>query len=198
MSARRREGGLRQIECTINGIGERAGNAALEEVVMAMEGTQQRRAACLGPRLTPRCSRAHPSSSAAATRFPVQFNKAIVGRNAFAHQSGIHPGRHAGRMRRPTKSSTPETVGVKEYHTGDGQALRPPCFVHKLEEMGYHLQRPTQDAFVCFKMLADRKKHIYDEDIEALVDEEIAHAQDRIKLVSLSVIAGTRGRNAPP
>jgi 2-isopropylmalate synthase len=68
------------------------------------------------------------------------------------------------------------------------------AFVHKLEEMGYHLQsNQLEDAFVRFKALADRKKHIYDEDIEALVDEEIAHAQDRIKLVSLSVIAGTRG-----
>ena len=68
------------------------------------------------------------------------------------------------------------------------------AFVHKLEEMGYHLQsNQLEDAFVRFKALADRKKHVYDEDIEALVDEEIAHAQDRIKLVSLSVIAGTRG-----
>ena len=68
------------------------------------------------------------------------------------------------------------------------------AFVHKLEEMGYHLQsNQLEDAFVRFKTLADRKKHVYDEDIEALVDEEIAHAQDRIKLVSLSVIAGTRG-----
>ena len=68
------------------------------------------------------------------------------------------------------------------------------AFVHKLEELGYHLQsNQLEDAFVRFKALADRKKHVYDEDIEALVDEEIAHAQDRIKLVSLSVIAGTRG-----
>ena len=68
------------------------------------------------------------------------------------------------------------------------------AFVHKLEELGYQLgDNQLEDAFVRFKALADRKKHVYDEDIEALVDEEIAHAQDRIKLVSLSVIAGTRG-----
>src|SRR5262249_44338788 len=67
-------------------------------------------------------------------------------------------------------------------------------FVHKLEEMGYHLAgNQLEDAFVRFKALADKKKHVYDEDLEALVDEEIAHAQDRVKLVSLSVIAGTRG-----
>src|SRR6202008_4298357 len=68
------------------------------------------------------------------------------------------------------------------------------AFVHKLEELGYKLaSNQLEDAFVRFKALADRKKQIYDEDIEALVDEEIAHAQDRVKLVSLSVIAGTRG-----
>jgi 2-isopropylmalate synthase len=183
--------GCRQIECTINGIGERAGNTALEEVVMAMrvrndvlpfwtkiDATMLTRASKL---------------VAAATSFPVQYNKAIVGRNAFAHESGIH---QDGMLKNAQtyEIMVPETVGVKQTSLVMGKHSGRHAFVHKLEEMGYHLQsNQLEDAFVRFKALADRKKHIYDEDIEALVDEEIAHAQDRIKLVSLSVIAGTRG-----
>ena len=130
---------------------------------------------------------------AAATSFPVQYNKAIVGRNAFAHESGIH---QDGMLKNAQtyEIMTPETVGVKQTSLVMGKHSGRHAFVHKLEEMGYHLQsNQLEDAFVRFKALADRKKHVYDEDIEALVDEEIAHAQDRIKLVSLSVIAGTRG-----
>src|SRR5947199_7835411 len=182
--------GCRQIEYTINGIGERAGNTALEAGVMAMrvrndvlpfwtkvDATMLTRASKL---------------VAAATSFPVQYNKACVGRNAFAHESGIH---QDGMLKNAQtyEIMTPETVGVKQTSLVMGKHSGRHAFVHKLEEMGYHLQsNQLEDAFVRFKTLADRKKHIYDEDIEALVDEEIAHAQDRIKLVSLSVIAGTR------
>src|SRR5205814_7053643 len=89
---------------------------------------------------------------------------------------------------------TPETVGVKQTSLVMGKHSGRHRFVHKLEELGDKLSsNQLEDAFVRFKSLADRKKHVYDEDIEALVDEEIATAQDRIKLVSLSVIAGTRG-----
>jgi 2-isopropylmalate synthase len=89
---------------------------------------------------------------------------------------------------------TPETVGVKQTSLVMGKYSCRHAFQHKLEELGYKLiGNQLDDAFVRFKALADRKKQIYDEDIEALVDEEIAHAQDRVKLVSLSVIAGTRG-----
>ncbi len=129
----------------------------------------------------------------AATSFPVQYNKAIVGRNAFAHESGIHQ----DGMLKNTQTyeiMTPETVGVKQTSLVMGKHSGRHAFVHKLEELGYKLgDNQLEDAFVRFKALADRKKQIYDEDIEALVDEEIAHAQDRIKLVSLTVIAGTRG-----
>src|SRR5260370_32195332 len=87
-----------------------------------------------------------------------------------------------------------ESVGVKQASLVMGKHSGRHAFVHKLREMGYELAaNQLEDAFVRFKALADRKKHVYDEDIEALVDEEIATAQDRIKLVSLSVIAGTRG-----
>jgi 2-isopropylmalate synthase len=183
--------GARQIECTINGIGERAGNAALEEVVMAMKVRNDVLPFWTGVDAT-MLTRAS-KLVAAATSFPVQYNKAIVGRNAFAHESGIH---QDGMLKNAQtyEIMTPETVGVKQTSLVMGKHSGRHAFVHKLEEMGYHLQsNQLEDAFVRFKALADRKKHVYDEDIEALVDEEIAHAQDRIKLVSLSVIAGTRG-----
>ena len=183
--------GARQIECTINGIGERAGNTALEEVVMAMrvrndvlpywtniDATMLTRASKL---------------VAAVTSFPVQYNKAVVGRNAFAHESGIH---QDGMLKNAQtyEIMTPESVGVKQTSLVMGKHSGRHAFVHKLEDLGYQLAgNQLEDAFVRFKALADRKKHVYDEDIEALVDEEIATAQDRIKLLSLSVIAGTRG-----
>ena len=89
---------------------------------------------------------------------------------------------------------TPESVGVKQTSLVMGKHSGRHAFVHKLKDLGYELAgNQLEDAFVRFKALADRKKHVYDEDIEALVDEEIATAQDRIKLVSLSIIAGTHG-----
>jgi 2-isopropylmalate synthase len=183
--------GARQIECTINGIGERAGNAALEEVVMAMRVRNDVLpfATEINATMLMRASKL----VSAATSFPVQFNKAIVGRNAFAHESGIHQ----DGMLKHTQTyeiMRPENVGVKQTSLVMGKHSGRHAFQHKLEELGYHLAgNELEDAFVRFKALADRKKHVYDEDIEALVDEEIAHAQDRVKLVSLSVIAGTRG-----
>jgi 2-isopropylmalate synthase len=183
--------GARQIECTVNGIGERAGNAALEEVVMAMRVRNDVLPYWTGINST-MLTRASKLVSA-ATSFPVQFNKAIVGRNAFAHESGIHQ----DGMLKHTQTyeiMTPESVGVKQTSLVMGKHSGRHAFQHKLVELGYALAgNQLDDAFVRFKALADRKKHVYDEDIEALVDEEIAHAQDRIKLVSLSVIAGTRG-----
>jgi 2-isopropylmalate synthase len=123
----------------------------------------------------------------------VQYNKAIVGRNAFAHESGIHQ----DGMLKHTQTyeiMTPESVGVKQTSLVMGKHSGRHAFVHKLEELGYSLAgNQLEDAFVRFKALADKKKHVYDEDIEALVDEKIATAQDRITLISLTVIAGTMG-----
>src|SRR3569832_1962880 len=183
--------GARQIECTINGIGERAGNAALEEVVMAMKVRND-----VLPFWTnvdaAMLTRASKLVSA-ATSFPVQYNKAIVGRNAFAHESGIHQ----DGMLKNTQTyeiMTPESVGVSKTSLVMGKHSGRNAFRSKLEEMGYRLSdNQLEDAFARFKDLADRKKHVYDEDIEALVDERIARAHDRIRLVSLTVIAGTRG-----
>ena len=183
--------GARQIECTINGIGERAGNAALEEVVMAMKVRNDVLPFHCGVDAT-MLTRAS-KLVAAATSFPVQYNKAIVGRNAFAHESGIH---QDGMLKNAQtyEIMTPESVGVKQTSLVMGKHSGRHAFVHKLEELGYELaSNQLEDAFVRFKALADRKKQIYDEDIEALVDEEIAHAHDRIKVLSLTVIAGTMG-----
>jgi 2-isopropylmalate synthase len=183
--------GARQIECTVNGIGERAGNASLEEIVMAMKVRNDVLPFWTGVDST-MLTRASKLVSA-ATSFPVQYNKAIVGRNAFAHESGIHQ----DGMLKHTQTyeiMLPESVGVKQTSLVMGKHSGRHAFVHKLEELGYQLAaNQLEDAFVRFKALADRKKHVYDEDLEALVDVEIATAQDHIKLVSLSVIAGTRG-----
>ncbi len=184
-------GGARQIECTINGIGERAGNAALEEVVMAMRVRNDKIPFWNNIEST---SLTHASKLvSAATSFPVQYNKAIVGRNAFAHESGIH---QDGMIKNAStyEIMLPETVGVKATSLVMGKHSGRAGLIHKLEELGYKLSRnQIDDVFVRFKTLADRKKDIYDEDIEALVDEQLAHAQDIIKLVSLTVIAGTHG-----
>jgi len=185
------EGGARQIECCVNGIGERAGNTALEEVVMAMRTRNDVLPFWTGIDAT-MLTRAS-KLVAAVTSFPVQYNKAIVGRNAFAHESGIHQ----DGMLKHTQTyeiMRPESVGVKQTSLVMGKHSGRHAFVHKLEELGYHLgDNQIEDAFGRFKALADKKKQIYDEDIEALVDEEIATAHDRIKIISLTVIAGTMG-----
>ena len=188
------EGGARQIECTINGIGERAGNAALEEVVMAIktrgDGLPYRTG--IDSTWLTRASK----QVAAVTAFPVQFNKAIVGRNAFAHESGIH---QDGMLKNAStyEIMTPESVGVSKTSLVMGKHSGRHAFKEKLKELGYELgDNALQDAFKRFKDLADRKKHVYDEDLVALVDEEIVHGNDRIKLVALTVIAGTMAQSA--
>jgi 2-isopropylmalate synthase len=123
----------------------------------------------------------------------VQYNKAIVGRNAFAHESGIHQ----DGMLKHTQTyeiMTPESVGVSKTSLVMGKHSGRNAFRSKLKELGYDLgENAFEDAFNRFKALADRKKHVYDEDLEALVDEEIATQQDRMKVVALTVIAGTMG-----
>jgi 2-isopropylmalate synthase len=183
--------GARQIECTINGIGERAGNASLEEVVMALRTRQDVLPFTTGIEST-LLTRASKLVSA-ATSFPVQYNKAIVGRNAFAHESGIHQ----DGMLKNTQTyeiMTPESVGVSKTSLVMGKHSGRNAFRARLAELGYQLSdNQLEDAFVRFKDLADRKKEIFDEDLEALVDENLATAGDRIKVLSLLVVAGTMG-----
>ncbi|HEY1246671.1 MAG TPA: 2-isopropylmalate synthase [Hyphomicrobiaceae bacterium] len=183
--------GCRQVECTINGIGERAGNAALEEIVMAIKTRSDVLPYHTGIDAK-QLNRASKLVSA-ATSFPVQYNKAIVGRNAFAHESGIHQ----DGMLKHTQTyeiMMPESVGVTKTSLVMGKHSGRNAFRVKLKELGYELgENAFEDAFNRFKGLADRKKHVYDEDIEALVDEGIATQQDRMKVVALTVIAGTMG-----
>ncbi len=129
----------------------------------------------------------------AVSSFPVQYNKAIVGRNAFAHESGIH---QDGILKNAQtyEIMTPESVGLSKSSLVMGKHSGRHAFREKLRELGYELgENALQDAFARFKSLADRKKTIYDEDLVALVDDELFSAHERIKLVSLAVMAGTGG-----
>jgi 2-isopropylmalate synthase len=184
-------GGARQIECTINGLGERAGNAALEEVVMAMKVRGDAMPYFTTIEST-HLSRASKIVSA-ASNFPVQYNKAIVGKNAFAHESGIH---QDGMLKNAEtyEIMTPASVGIKETTLVMGKHSGRAAFKDKLRELGYELgDNAFQEAFVRFKDLADRKKHIYDADIIALVDDEAGSADDRIKLIDMEVVSKTGG-----
>ncbi|WP_067335067.1 2-isopropylmalate synthase [Stappia indica] len=182
-------GGARQIECTINGLGERAGNAALEEIVMAIRTRSDVLPynCSVEPRYLTRASKL----VSAVSGFPVQFNKAIVGKNAFAHESGIH---QDGMLKNAEtyEIMRPEDVGVKATSLVMGKHSGRHAFRQKLEELGYEIgDNAFEDAFRRFKDLADRKKHVYDEDIEALVENEIATQGEQIKVIALTVIAGT-------
>lgn len=183
------KGGARQIECTINGIGERAGNAALEELVMAIR-TRQDRFPFTTSIDTTMLTRASKLVST-VTSFPVQYNKAIVGRNAFAHESGIH--QHGMlKDRRTYEIMTPESVGLKQSSLVMGKHSGRYAFVHKLKELGYNLAgNQIDDAFARFKVIADRKKTVFDEDIEALVDEQMAAGKDQPTIVSVTATAST-------
>lgn len=183
--------GARQIECTINGMGERAGNAALEEVVMAVNTRND---------VLPYWTKIQPTYIARASKlvsavssFPVQYNKAIVGKNAFAHESGIHQ----DGMLKNTQTyeiMTPESVGIKESSLVMGKHSGRHAFRTKLSDLGYELgDNAFEDAFNSFKDLADKKKHVFDEDIIALVDDEVAHGDESIQVEAVTVIAGTGG-----
>lgn len=183
--------GARQVECTINGIGERAGNAALEEIVMALKVRRDLMPYDTGIDTTMLARASKLVSS--VTAFPVQYNKAIVGQNAFAHESGIH---QDGMLKnnQTYEIMTPESVGITKSSLVMGKHSGRHAFREKLRELGYDLgQNAMQDAFNRFKDLADKKKHVFDDDIVALVDDEVARGNDRIRVASLRVIAGSEG-----
>ncbi len=183
--------GARQIECTINGIGERAGNAALEEIVMILRTRHDLLPfdTDIDATLITKASR----RLSTITGFNVQPNKAIVGANAFAHESGIH---QDGMLKNAEtyEIMTPESVGRKQSRLVLGKHSGRHAFVKKLEELGYELgDNALQDAFKRFKDLADRKKEVFDEDLVALVDDETGRDHERIKFVSLQIQAGSTG-----
>ncbi len=186
--------GARQIECTINGLGERAGNAAMEEIVMALRTRPDRMPYKTGIK-TENITRASRLVST-ITGFVVQPNKAIVGKNAFAHESGIHQDgvlKHA----QTYEIMTPESVGLHRSSLVMGKHSGRAAFKAKLKELGYDLgDNAVEDAFNRFKDLADRKKDVFDEDIVALVDDAVVRGNDRVKLVSLEVLCGTK--HQPP
>jgi len=184
-------GGARQIECTINGLGERAGNTALEEVVMALKvrGDIMPYATGIDTTRIMNISR----RVATVSGFPVQFNKAIVGKNAFAHESGIHQdgmlkNAETFEIMRPSDVGLAETNIVMGKHSGRA-ALR-----SKLHDLGYDLaDNQLNDVFVRFKELADRKKEVYDEDLIALVNIGIDGEGERLQIKHLRVVCGTDG-----
>ena len=184
------QAGARQVECTINGLGERAGNASMEEIVMGLRTRHDRLPFTTGIH-TENIMRASRLVSA-ITGFVVQPNKAIVGANAFAHESGIHQDgflKHA----QTYEIMTPESVGLKTSKLVLGKHSGRHAFREKLRELGYELgDNAFEDAFRRFKDVADAKKEVFEEDIVALVDDEVVRANDRIKLVSMELECGTR------
>jgi 2-isopropylmalate synthase len=180
--------GARQVECTINGIGERAGNAALEEIVMALKVRKDLMPFATGVK-TEMIARASKLVSN-VTAFPVQYNKAIVGKNAFAHESGIH---QDGMLKNAQTYEiiTPAEVGVTGTALVLGKLSGRHAFRDKLKTLGYELgDNALEDAFRRFKDLADKKKHIFDDDIIALVDDSVMRGHDLIQVQELKIVSG--------
>ena len=185
--------GARQVECTINGIGERAGNAAMEEVIMAMRTRPDVYPYETGIDTT-QITKASRTLSR-ITGFSVQPNKAIVGANAFAHESGIH---QDGMLKNSQtyEIMTPESVGLFKSEIVLGKHSGRHALKKKVEDLGYELgDNAFQDLFKRFKDLADKKKTVFDEDIIALVGDD-RELNERIKFVSLMVKAGSDGQSA--
>ncbi len=186
------EAGARQIECTINGLGERAGNTALEEVVMALKvrndimpfqtGIDTKKIMHISRRVS------------TVSGFAVQFNKAIVGKNAFAHESGIH---QDGMLKNAEtfEIMRPEDVGIAGTSLPLGKHSGRAALRAKMADLGFELgDNQLKDIFVRFKELADRKKEVFDDDLIALMRDHAAGEQsDRLKIKSLKVVCGTEG-----
>ncbi|MSP51060.1 MAG: 2-isopropylmalate synthase [Alphaproteobacteria bacterium] len=183
--------GARQVECTVNGIGERAGNAALEEIVMALRTRHD----AIPYKTGVKTENIVKTSRlvAAITGMAVQNNKAIVGANAFAHESGIH---QDGVLKNAAtyEIMTPESVGLSQSKIVLGKLSGKHAFKKKLEDLGYALgDNALKDSFRRFKDLADKKRDIFDEDLIALVDDGIQSGNERVKFVSLEIVCGSRG-----
>jgi 2-isopropylmalate synthase len=183
------EGGARQVECTINGIGERAGNAALEEIVMALKT----RGDYYGCETSINTTRLYPTSHliSSITGMQVQRNKAIVGQNAFAHEAGIH--QHGVLQERTTyEIMKPESVGFVGTNLVLGKHSGRHAFRDRMQSLGHHLDDATfQAVFDDFIALADKKKDIYDSDLVALIEDRLGATQEKWTLVSFHTSAGS-------
>ncbi len=186
-------GGARQVECTINGIGERAGNAALEEVVMALRVRRE----TLSLDTDVRTEELYPSSQLLSrlTGVAVQRNKAIVGKNAFAHEAGIH---QDGILKNVItyEIMEPQTVGMPANSLVLGKHSGRHALAKRYEELGYPLSKPELDrAYSTFIQIADRKKQVYDEDLIAIVLEGLDHAPQWFTLKLFQSVASSEGRS---
>ena len=197
--------GARQLECTINGIGERAGNASLEELVMALHVRRSyynpflgRPAESSDPLTGVRTEEIYKTSRLVSklTGMAVQPNKAIVGANAFAHESGIHQD-GVLKNRLTYEIIDARTIGLADNRISLGKLSGRSAFRARLEELGYHLERDDlDDAFARFKELADRKREITDRDLEAIVSEQV-RLQDEARY-SLKLVQVSTGTNLQP
>ena len=181
--------GVRQVECTVNGIGERAGNASLEEIVMSLRTRQQ----YYNMDCNIQSEQIYPASRLLTklTGVAVQPNKAIVGANAFAHEAGIH---QDGVLKNTLtyEIMTPHSVGIKANHLVLGKHSGRHALSQRIQEMGYQLNDvELNQVFLAFKKLADLKKQVFDEDIETLVTNGIRQKDDRFTLEEINVSSGT-------
>lgn len=181
--------GARQIECTINGIGERAGNASLEEVVMAMKVRNK----LIEVDTEIVTEQIYPTSKLLThtTGIRVQPNKAIVGGNAFAHEAGIH---QDGLLKEQMTYAimTPQSVGIGDHQMVLGKHSGRHAFRDKLKNLGYDLEeKDLQEVFQRFKDLADRKKTIFDEDLHILVTGSLQEVDEKFKLGEVEISSGT-------
>jgi 2-isopropylmalate synthase len=184
------ENGARQIETTINGIGERAGNCAMEEAVMALTT----RSGLYGVGHSIKTNRIYRTSSRVAkiTGVPVAVNKAIVGQNAFSHESGIH---QHGVLANPLtyEIMTPQSVGITKNTMVLGKLSGRHAFAGRLQDMGYALtQKDIDSAFAEFKELADKKKVVADDDLEAIVSHALSDVPDYYRLDTFQIQSGNK------
>ncbi|CAM3890639.1 2-isopropylmalate synthase [Paracoccus yeei] len=189
------EAGARQIECTINGLGERAGNTALEEVVMALKVRHDIMPYTTGIDTTKIMGLSR--RVAQASGFVVQPNKAIVGKNAFLHESGIH---QDGVLKNVEtfEIMRPADIGLNEANIAMGKHSGRAALRAKLRDLGYEVgDNQLKDVFVRFKALADRKKEIYDDDLVALMQDSAANTEhDYLQVKHLRVVCGSDGQSA--
>jgi 2-isopropylmalate synthase len=183
------QNGARQIECTINGIGERAGNAALEEIVMALRTRSDYYKATTRIDTT----KIYPTSRMVSTLtgLVVQRNKAVVGENAFAHESGVHQD-GVLKYRETYEIMDPTTVGISKNSLVLGKHSGRHAFKDRVMQLGFTLtDAQVESAFTKFKTLADKKKEVFDEDIEALVDDQLEITTGLWTLTGLQVTSGS-------